>query len=118
MTAPNMINTATVTGKTAFANLTTVSANIITNSSNSNTAVKLNHVTLANYSAAVVTGNVIVNRSGVSYYVGGSFTLPANSTLTVLAKDTMTYLEEGDILQSYVSANVSVHLLASYEIVS
>ena len=118
MTAPNMINTATVTGKTAYANLTTISANVITNASNSNSLVKLNHVTMANYSAALVTGNVIINRSGVSYYVAGTVNIPGNSTLTVLAKDTATYMEESDVLQSYVSANASVHMFASYEIIS
>lgn len=118
MTAPNMINTTTVTGKTAYANLTTVSANIVTNSSNSNTVVKLNHVTMSNYSGNIVTGNVIVNRSGTIYYFAGTVNIPANSTLTIIAKDTMTYLEEGDVLQSSVSANASVHLTASYEIAS
>lgn len=118
MTAPNMINTATVTGKTAFANLTTVSANVITNSSGSGTVVKLNHVTMANYSSSAVTGNVIINRSGVTYYIAGTINIPGNSTLTVMAKDNMTYLEEGDVLQSYVGANASVHMTASYEIAS
>lgn len=118
MAAPNVVNVTTITGKTAYANLTTISANVITNSSSSGTVVKLNHVTMANYSAAVVTGNVIINRSGVSYYVAGTVNIPGNSTLTVLAKDTATYMEESDVLQSYVSANASVHMFASYEIIS
>jgi len=118
MAAPNVVNVTTITGKTAYANLTTISANVITNSSSSGTLVKLNHVTMANYSATAMTGNVIINRSGVSYYVAGTVTIPANSTLTVLAKDTATYMEESDVLQSYVSANASVHMFASYEIIS
>ena len=118
MTALNVVNVQTINGKTAYANLTTISANVITNASNSNSLVKLNHITLANWSATAASGSVIINRSGVSYYVAGTVVIPGNSTLTVLGKDTATYLEEGDVLQSYASANASVHIFASYEIMS
>jgi len=118
MTALNVVNVQTINGRTAYANLTTLSANVLTNASNSNTLVKLNHITMANYSSTVVTGNVNITRGSGTYYIAGTVNIPANSTLTVLGKDTATYLEEGDVLQSYVSANASVHILASYEIMS
>jgi len=117
MSAPNIVNVTTITGKTAYANLTTISANVITNSSSSSTVVKLNHVTMANYTSSAVTASVIINRSGVTYYVAANINIPGNSTLTVLGKDTATYLEEADVLQSSVGANASVHMFASYEII-
>lgn len=118
MAAPNLLGTTTVTGKTALATLTTVTANVITNSSSSGTVDKLNSIVLSNYSGSAVTANVMINRSATVYYVGGVVAIPANSTLVLLGKDTSLYLEEGDVLQANVSANTSVSMSASYELMS
>ena len=118
MAAPNLLGTTTVTGKTALATLSTVTSNVITNSSSSGTVDKLNSIVLSNYSASAVTANVVVNRSATSYYIGGNIAIPANSTLVLLGKDTSLYLEEGDVLQANVSANTSVSISASYELMS
>ena len=118
MAAPNLLGTTTVTGKTALATLTTVTSNVITNSSGSNTVDKLNDVILCNYSGSTVTANVMINRSATVYYIGGTVAIPANSTLILLGKDTSLYLEEGDVLQANVSANTSAYFTSSYEIIS
>jgi hypothetical protein len=118
MAAPNLLGSTSVVGKTAFANLTTVMSNVLVNSTNSNSAAKIDNVILANYSVSSVTANVIVNRSASIYYLGGRITVPANSTLVLLGKDTSIYLEEGDYLQANTSANVSVSFSAGYELIS
>lgn len=118
MTAPNLLGTSTVTGKTALATLSTVTSNVITNSSSSSTVDKLNSIVLSNYSASSVTANVVINRSATVYYLGGNVVIPANSTLVLLGKDTSLYLEEGDVLQANVSVNTSVSISASYELMS
>ncbi len=118
MAAPNLLGTTTVTGKTALATLTTVTSNVITNGSSSGTVDKLNSIVLSNYSGSAVTANVMINRSATVYYVGGVVAIPANSTLVLLGKDTSLYLEEGDVLQANVSANTSVSMSASYELMS
>jgi len=121
MAAPNIVNVTTITGKTAVANVTTVTANVITNAAGSSTVVKLNNITLSNYTAGTVGANVIFNRSSASptnYYIGGSLSVPAQSTLVALAKDASIYLEEGDVLQINASANSSISMVASYEIIS
>ena len=118
MAAPNMINVAVITGKTALVSLTTVTANIITNSGASGTVAKLNDVILSNYTASVVTANVMINRSATVFYLAGTMSIPANSTLVLLGKDTPIYLEEGDVVQANVSANSAVQITSSYEIIS
>lgn len=118
MAAPNIVNVTTITGKTAVANVTTVTANVITNSAGSSTVVKLNNVILSNYSGTVAAANVILNRSSTNYYIGGNLSVPAQSTLVALAKDTSLYLEEGDVLQINSSVNSAISLTASYEIIS
>lgn len=117
MANPNIVNVTTITGKTALASLTTVTSNVITNSSGSNTIDKLNNLILSNYSALAVSANVMINRSSTIYYIGGNVVIPANSTLVLLGKDTTVYLEEGDTLQANVSANSSISMSASYEII-
>jgi hypothetical protein len=116
MAAPNVINITNLTCKSAVANLTTVTGNIITSAAN--TVVKVNDIILSNYTANSVTANVLFNRSSTSYYVAGNITLPAYSSLVVIGKDSPIYLEESDVLQANVSANASVHITSSYEIIT
>lgn len=118
MAAPNLLGSTTVTGKTALATLSTVTSNVITNSSSSGTVDKLNSIVLSNYSTSPLTANVMINRSSTVYYVSGNIAIPANSTLVLLGKDTSLYLEEGDVLQANVSANTSVSVSASYELIA
>lgn len=118
MSAPNLLGSTTVTGKTALSALTTATANVITNAASSSTVVKLDNIVLANYTGNTVSANVMINRSSTAYYVGGAISIPANSTLVLLGKDTSLYLEEGDVLQANVSANTSVSFSAGYELIS
>lgn len=115
MANPNIVNVSTIYGKTALVNLTTVTGNIVTNAAASGVVDKLNNVILSNYTANTVTANVMINRSTTTYFVGGNVSIPANSTLVLLAKDTQLYLEEGDVLQANASANTAVTITASYE---
>ena len=118
MSAPNIVNVTTITGKTSVVTLSTSTANVVTNSANSNSIVKLNNIVLSNFAATTVTANVVLNRSSINYYLGGTVAIPPNSTLILLGKDTSIYLEEGDVIQANVSANSSVSFTGSYEIIS
>lgn len=118
MAAPNLISATTITGKTAVVNLTTATSNVLTNSSGSSTVDKLNNVILSNYSGSAVGANVVINRSSTVYYLAGNVSIPANSTLVIIAKDSQLYLEEGDVLQANVTANTAVTVTASYELIA
>jgi hypothetical protein len=118
MAAPNIVNVTTIIAKTAVANVTTVPSNVIVNTSNSSTVVKINSVVFTNYSGGSVVGWVDLYRSNTSYAIAGNITIPANSTMVVTGKDTAIYLEEGDVLRSNASANVAATLTSSYEIIS
>lgn len=118
MAAPNIVNVATITAKTALAALATTTSNVITNSTGSSTVAKINNITLANYSSSSVTASVFVNRSATLYYIAGGVNIPANSTLVLMAKDTSIYMEEGDVLQANVSSNSAVSASASYELIA
>ena len=117
MSNPNIVNVSTIYGKTALAALTTTTANVITNASGSNTIVKVEDILLTNYTSSAVGANIVINRSATTYYLGGNVSIPANSTLVLLAKDSMVYLEEGDVIQANVTANSSITFTSSYEII-
>jgi len=118
MANPNIVNVATIYGNLNVAALTTATSNVVTNAAASNTVIKLNTVSLANYGAANIVANVMINRSSTLYYLAGSVVVPANSTLVVTGKDNGIYMLEGDVLQANVSANTTVSILTSFETIS
>lgn len=117
MPAPNMVTVSTIFGLSTYSNVTTNFANIITNGSTSGNVIKLNTITVSNYTFTNQRSWIQIGRGSSLIFVVGNVTVPSSSTLTVLAKDTPIYLEEGDYLQSNASANVSLHLVASYEVI-
>lgn len=118
MANPNIVGVVNITGNTIVSNVTTIFSNVITNSSTSNSIIKINNLIVSNYSNASITSTVQLNRSAANYYFAGAITIPANSTLVVIGKDTGVYLLEGDVIQANVSANVSASLIASFETIS
>ena len=118
MAEPNIVNVTTIYGRTALAAVTATLANVITNAAGSGTVVKLNDVMVSNFTSTAITTTVVVGRGSSLFYLAGSMTVPANSALMVIAKDTVIYMEEGDYLQANASSATSAHITASYEIIS
>ena len=118
MAAPNLLNSTSIIGKTAIANVTTVLSNVITNGSTSGNLIKVDTVTISNYSTISVYANIIMYRGTDRAYIIGNTLIPASAALTAVARDTALLLEEGDYLQANVNANVSAHLTMSYEVIS
>ena len=118
MANPNIVSVTSIYGNTALNNLTTATTNVLTNSAASGSVHKLNNIMLSNYSANTTLANVVLDRSSTKYFLGGNVSIPATSTLVLLAKDTSIYMLEGDVLQANVSANASVTITTSYETIS
>ena len=124
MTAPNIVNVATINGKTAMVTLANDTAtSLLANSAASNKVLKLAGVLIANDSGsggATAAVDVYITRSSVDYYLCKEVPVPAMASFEVFAKDaTPIYLEEGDTL--YVkSDNASGYLDATvaYEDIS
>lgn len=118
MAAPNIVNVTSIYGKTALTSVSTVTSNVITNASGSSNVLKINNIILSNYTSTSAGANVILNRSSTTYYLGGSLTIPPNSMLVVVAKDTSLYLEEGDVIQVNATVNSAINFTSSYEQIS
>lgn len=119
MAAPNIVNVATITGKTAVLEATTTATAIVTNSAASGKVFKLNSIIVANIdgtNAADITVDLF--RSSVAYPIAKTITVPADATLVVLSKETAMYLEEGDAIRCTASANSDLQVVCSYEEIS
>lgn len=119
MAAPNLLNSTQILGKTVIANVTTVLSNVIVNDTNSGNLIKVDTMTISNYTTSPITANVILRRgSTINGYIIGTTLIPSSSTLTVIARDTALLMEETDYIQANVSANVAAHMTISYEVVT
>lgn len=119
MANPNIVNVTSILGKTAVANVSTVSSNIVTNSAGSNTVVKINTLLVSNINAtATMDFSASINRSSVDYQLASTIAIPSDASLVVLSKDTAIYLEEGDSIRCLGSANDALVAICSYEIIS
>jgi len=117
MAAPNVVNVATITAKTAVQAVGTSAAAIVTNASSSNKVFKVNALYISNVdgtSAADV--NVSIQRSSTDYHIAKTISVPADSTLDILSKS--VYLEEGDALRLLASAASDLEAVCSYEEIS
>ena len=118
MAAPNIVNVTTIYGSTNVAAAITSFSNVVVNPASSGTVVKVNTVTLANYSTAATSANVDIFRNGTSYLMAGNISVPAQSILIVSAKDTSFYLVEGDALRVNAAANGYITVTSSFETIS
>jgi|TARA_B100000282_G_scaffold296258_1_gene277647 hypothetical protein len=129
MTAPNLKNPTTITGKTECVGIgTTATVGILTNLQSSNKVLKINSVFAANVSVSNMLVNVaIANTVGTAFttHIAKDLIVVPNTTQVVSSKDTYFYLEEGQTLKtqvqiagtSYLSSN-GVEFVIGYEDIS
>ena len=120
MTAPNLVGITTVTGRIVGANLTTTAAaSVISNASSSGKCMKINTVNACNWtnSAANVTVSYYSAAAlgGTAYPIVSNLSVPPNSTLTVIDKLNILFLEEDNSLGAQATTANTIVITASYE---
>ena len=127
MANPNLINVSSVLGANAGFNLTnTATATLITVAADK--LVKINRISVANVdgtNAATVdcfvdgmgSGSTGVTTTGAdaTVYLAKTITVPADTTLVVLGKDSPIYLEESYEINPRAGAASEATLIISYE---
>jgi hypothetical protein len=117
MAAPNIVNVATITGKTAVQAVTTSATAIVTNSGSSGKVFKVNALYVSNVDG---TNNADINvdlyRSSTAYHIAKTVNVPADATLDIISKP--IYLEEGDSLRLTANTNSDLEAVCSYEEIS
>src|SRR5690349_20793223 len=110
MAAPNIVNVATITAKTVRAALTTSAAAIVNNPASSGKAFKLNTLIVANIDG-VNAADVTINHytqddiGGTATAIASTISVPADSSIVIIDKNSSIYLEEDMSIGGLASAN-------------
>jgi hypothetical protein len=119
MAAPNIVNVATIIGRTVGAALGTSSADIVTNSGGSNKVFKVNAIYVSNVdgaNSADVTVAFFDASASASYELAHTVAVPPDATLDIVSK--AIYLEEGDKITALASASGDLEIVVSFEEIS
>jgi len=119
MANPNLVNVTSITGESVQAALTTTLTTEILAAA-SDTLVKVNNILIANIDGtSAVDVSVFITKSGGSpVAIASTISVPADSTLVVIDKNSALYLEEGDNLEAGASANSDATITVNYEILN
>ena len=122
MTAPNLKNPTTITGKTARYAVTASLANALANSAASGKAFKINSIFCANTDTANVGTAVDISVSiydgSTDRYIAYTISVPADATQILSTKETYFYLEEADSIRAVASIASRLELVIGYEDIS
>jgi hypothetical protein len=124
MTAPNIVNVATITGKTATVALSTTNATVlVNNAASSNKVFKINMIQVANVdgtNSCDVTVDVhsADDGAGTAYSLVATASVAADSSLVVLDKNTAIYLEEDKSITATAGTASDLEVIVSYEEIS
>ena len=123
MSAPNVVNVATITAKTAQVAVGTSATAILSNAASSNKVLNVNLLMITNIdgsSAADITVNLYPQDDigGTGVAIASTISVPADSALVVLDKSTAIYLEEDKSLGGIASASSDLVATISYEEIS
>lgn len=117
MAAPNIVNVTSIYGKTMGAALgTTTTTDILTCAADK--VLKINSIIVANVDGtnnADVTVYFYDSSAVTRYALAYTVTVPADSTLVVMGKDSPIYLEESDQIEAGASAVGDLEIVISYE---
>lgn len=124
MAAPNVVNVATITGKTAVVDLSTTNATLVVeNPASSNKVFKINSLYVSNVdgsSPAEITVSLYSedNIGGTATEICKTVVVPADATLIVIDKNSSIYLEEDKSIGATASAASDLKIVCSYEEIS
>ena len=117
MANPNLVSVTSIYAESVQAELdTTLTTEILLAASNK--LVKVNNILIANIDgSSAVDISVFITKSGGSpIAIASTISVPADSTLTVIDKNTSIYLMEGDNIEAGASANSDATITIDYEV--
>ena len=122
MANPNIVNVTSILGKNAFLALTTSFQTIVTNANSSDKILKINSLIINNIDGtnAASVSSVIANATSLALlgYLANTISVPGDSSLVLISKDTSIYLLENQVLRLQASSNSDLHATISYEEIS
>ncbi len=115
MAAPNIVNVATITGKSVTGALGTSTATLLQNSASSNKVFKINTILVSNVDGTNSATAAISLYDGTDRYIAKGITVPAGATVVLIDKNSTFYLEENRHIRGDASAAGDLEYIISYE---
>ena len=124
MTAPNIVNVSTITGKTDQIALSNTSATVLlSNAASSGKVVKVNTIIVANVDATNACDVTVDLHSaaaggGTAFSIVSTASVASDSSLVALDKSTAIYLEEDMSITVTAGTANDLEVIVSYEEIS
>ena len=130
MAAVNIVNVASIYGKTTYYTPSgTAAVVLLPNAAASSTVMKINEITAtnttgtaANTTVSIYTNGAVAQGSapsgGTAYPIAGTISVPANAALIVSDKTTAFYLEEGVSISITSGTGSAITYTVSYELMA
>lgn len=130
MAAVNIVNVASIYGKTTYYTPSgTAAVVLLPNAASSSTVMKINEITAtnttgtaANTTVSIYTNGAVAQGSapsgGTAYPIAGTISVPANAALIVSDKTTAFYLEEGVSISITSGTASAITYTVSYELMA
>jgi hypothetical protein len=122
--APNIVNVATITGKTNVVDLTSTSAtSVVSNAASSGKVFKINSLIVANVDGTA-NADITINLysaaalGGTATQICSTVAVPADSSLVVIDKTSGIYLEEDKSIGATAGSSNDLKVICSYEEIS
>ena len=124
MAAPNIVNVSAIYGKVVTADLTSTSAiSVLSNAASSGKVFKVDSLVVANIDTANAV-NITINHysaaalGGTATPIASVIAIAPASTLIVIDKTTMIYLEENMSIGAVAGTASKLKVVCSYEDIS
>ena len=124
MTAPNIVNVSTITGKTAYVALSSTAATeLVSNAASSGKVFKINMIQIANVDGTNACDVTVDLHSqddigGTAFSLISTASVAADSSLVVVDKNTAVYLEEDKSISATAGTASDLEVIVSYEEIS
>ena len=124
MAAPNVVNVATITAKSATVALSSTSqTTLVSNAASSGKVFKINMIQVANVDGANAADVTVDMHSaaaggGTAYSLVSTISVPADASLVALDKNTAIYLEEDRSITATAGTAGDLEVIVSYEEIS
>ena len=126
MAAPNIVNVSTITGVTTWkAGISTLPGTpsvVVSNAASSGKVIKINSIVAVSVGSTTgVTVKLYTEAAGAgaSVAIADTMSVPENSSLAVISKETSLYLEEDKSIAVYKQdAAGDIDVVCSYEDIS
>ena len=115
MAIPNIVSVSSIYGTTVVGVLTTTLTTTLVTAA-SDKVLKMNVIRCTNITDSDATVTLDVEVSGTHKKIANEVTVPANSVVDIVDKNSSFYLMETDLIRGGASAASTLEYMTSYEI--